>query len=147
MKIEKEISDLRQLESWIPKLALLLDGQSVITLEGDLGAGKTTMVKLLCEYWGVDEVVSSPTYSLVHIYHTADSKEVNHLDLYRIETVEEALDAGVEDYLFSGGITLIEWPAVIESLLPQEVCRIRITQEGKEGRKIVFLTGDYSADE
>ncbi len=91
---------------------------------GDLGAGKTTLIKECCRILGVEETISSPTFSLINEYKS--NQPIYHIDLYRIETAQEAMDLGIEDYIYSGHICFIEWPQIIESLLPDElvICKL-----------------------
>lgn len=138
-KTTKNFRSIDELASWIPDLLEKIGDKQLITLEGDLGAGKTTLVKLLCEAWGVKELVSSPTYNLVNIYVSIDGRTINHLDLYRLESLDEALSAGIEEYVYSSDLTLIEWPGVIADILPDEVVTIQITQVENDERKIVLL--------
>ncbi|MEO0788954.1 MAG: tRNA (adenosine(37)-N6)-threonylcarbamoyltransferase complex ATPase subunit type 1 TsaE [Bacteroidota bacterium] len=103
----------------------------VICLDGELGAGKTTLVAAICKELGVDEPTSSPTFSIVNEY-TGSSGSVFHLDCYRLEHLDEALAIGVEEYLDSNNWVLIEWAGVIEPILPEDVCilRLRSTDNG-----------------
>ena len=98
---------------------------------GSLGAGKTTLIKTLCKTLGVQDAVSSPTYSLVNEYRTSSGPPVYHFDFYRINSLEEAYDIGYEDYFYSGHLCLIEWPERIEELLAREnLLRISIEKAG-----------------
>lgn len=105
---------------------------------GDLGSGKTTLIKYLCRELGVQELVTSPTFSLVNEYPAKD-KMVYHLDLYRIKNVEEAIDIGIEEYLDSDCYCFIEWPEKIESLWPSDAVEINIQILNDSSRKILFL--------
>ncbi len=87
---------------------------------GEMGAGKTTLIKQICKELGIQEETSSPTFSLVNEYKTLTGDTIYHFDFYRIKSMEEAYDIGYEDYLFSGNICLIEWPEKMENLLEQE---------------------------
>lgn len=112
-------------------------------LSGDLGAGKTTFTQYFCKKMGVKDRVSSPTYALVNEYAFKDEEGVEqpfyHIDLYRVKDMQEALDIGIEDYLFDENYCFIEWPDVVEPLLPEDVVRIKITILPDSGRKILFL--------
>ncbi len=107
-------------------------------LVGEMGAGKTTFVKALCEYWGVEDAVSSPTFSIVNEYTTANGDTLFHFDLYRIEEEEEALDFGVEEYFESGAYCFLEWANQIQSLLPEDIIEINITEQ-KGGQRIIIV--------
>ena len=87
---------------------------------GEMGAGKTTLIKSICELLQVKDEISSPTFSLVNEYHTTNGKKVFHFDFYRIKSIEEVYDMGYEDYFYSNQICLIEWPEKIEEILVGE---------------------------
>ena len=89
--------------------------------DGEMGAGKTTLIKSICKNLGVIDEVSSPTFSIVNEYKTVDGKTVYHFDFYRIKSIEEVYDMGVEDYFNSGNICLIEWPEKIKEILENEI--------------------------
>lgn len=109
----------------------LFPGNRVFALYGQMGVGKTTFVKSLCKKIGVQDVVSSPTFSIVNEYSPGDTQGVYHFDFYRINKLEEVFDMGYEEYFFSGQYCFIEWPEKIETLLPENSIRIYITE--KEG--------------
>jgi tRNA threonylcarbamoyladenosine biosynthesis protein TsaE len=104
---------------------------------GPMGAGKTTLIKNLCQAWGVTEETSSPTYSLVNEYLGTEGS-IYHFDFYRLEHVEEALEIGVEDYLYQGKRCLIEWPELVEDLLPSNAPGIEIQYRGENARTITI---------
>lgn len=106
---------------------------------GKMGAGKTTFIKALCEELKVDDVVNSPTFAIVNEYHSQLlDAPVFHFDFYRIRRIEEAFDIGVDDYFYSGSPCLIEWPELIEDILPEDVVRITI-EEQPDGTRIVRI--------
>jgi tRNA threonylcarbamoyladenosine biosynthesis protein TsaE len=107
--------------------------KKIILFNGEMGAGKTTFIKQLCKSMGVQGTISSPTFSLVNEYHTADNQTIYHFDFYRLNRESEALDMGVEDYLFSGNWCFIEWSEKISSLIPDEhtVITIQVNPDGK----------------
>jgi tRNA threonylcarbamoyladenosine biosynthesis protein TsaE len=94
---------------------------------GEMGSGKTTLIKELCKELGIEDVANSPTFSLVNEYHTNNSEIVYHFDFYRIEDENEAYDIGIEDYFYSDAWCFIEWPQNIENLLPLESTEIHIS--------------------
>ena len=104
--------------------------------DAEMGAGKTTLSKKICEELGVEDEMSSPTFSIVNEYETREGKTIYHFDFYRLEDIEEAYDIGVEDYLFSGNLCLLEWPAIIEPLLPDEYLQISIKLVGDISRSL-----------
>ncbi|MEL7162578.1 MAG: tRNA (adenosine(37)-N6)-threonylcarbamoyltransferase complex ATPase subunit type 1 TsaE, partial [Bacteroidota bacterium] len=136
----------------LPKIATDLLSEygpnRVYALEGDLGAGKTTLVAECCRHMGVTEPTSSPTFSIVNEYAGAEGP-VYHLDCYRLETVEEALSAGLEELFLGEGYPIfVEWPAVIEPLLPPDVVYLRLshTSDGT-ARELSITTGHPSSHE
>lgn len=110
---------------------------TVFFLSGDLGAGKTTMVKRFLSVLGSKETGSSPSFSIINEYLVGDT-EVYHFDLYRIKTLDEALDIGIEDYLYSGRLCFIEWPDILEDLELTEVHKIEIEHLDNSHRRIKF---------
>ena len=121
----------KQIISYIPK-------PSVVLLNGEMGAGKTTLVKSLARALGVVDVISSPTFSLVNEYLDNSGGTVYHFDFYRLEELEEALDIGVEEYLDSGSWCFIEWPGIIQPLLPESHWVLEIIE--KEGKRLIELS-------
>lgn len=112
---------------------------AVFAFYGKMGAGKTTFVKALCEELGVDDVVNSPTFAIVNEYHSALlGGPVFHFDFYRIKRLEEAFDIGTDDYFYSGAPCFIEWPELVEDILPEDVIRVTI-EEQPDGSRIVSL--------
>ncbi len=112
---------------------------SIVTLTGDLGAGKTTFVKEVCASLGVVDIVNSPTFSIVNEYQTKGGDPVFHMDLYRLKNIEEAIDIGLEDYLYRNNWCFIEWPGVAAPILPPEVIQIQIKNIDESARNILFL--------
>ena len=106
----------------------------VIVFRGDLGAGKTTLIKNMCKLLGVKDEIRSPTFSIVNEYKSADDEGVFHFDFYRLNDEEEAYDLGAEEYFYSGKLCLIEWPSKIESLLPEKRIEVHIllAEKGRE---------------
>lgn len=110
----------------------------VFTFTGDLGAGKTSLVKEICKSLGYEGNVTSPTYPVIAAYALADGKELVHMDCYRLKSEEEAEQIGIPDYLDSGAYCFIEWPGVIENLLPLNYASIQITTTSATGRKLTL---------
>lgn len=112
-------------------------GYKIWTFYGEMGAGKTTLIKAICQELGVTESVSSPTFSLVNEYKTSNNSIVYHFDFYRIKSIEEVYDIGYEDYFYSGNLCLIEWPQKVEELLSNEIClNISIEKESASKRTV-----------
>ncbi len=108
-------------------------GHNICVLKGELGAGKTALVKTLVKALGLSAEVSSPTFSLVNEY-SSDAIAVYHIDLYRLDNIEEALEMGIEDYLHSGNWIFIEWPEVIETIIPKPYLSILLENSGTSRR-------------
>jgi tRNA threonylcarbamoyladenosine biosynthesis protein TsaE len=108
---------------------------------GDMGAGKTTLIKAICHALGAEGDFSSPTYSLANEYQLSDKKgKIFHLDLYRLRSIEEAIEIGIEDYLFDGSYCLIEWPQLIMPLLKNDAfMTVNITTVSENERKITIF--------
>ncbi|MCQ2310600.1 MAG: tRNA (adenosine(37)-N6)-threonylcarbamoyltransferase complex ATPase subunit type 1 TsaE [Paludibacteraceae bacterium] len=104
----------------------------VIAFDAPMGAGKTTFIKQLCEELGTTDIVNSPTFAIVNVYDTPTDGEIYHFDCYRLKDIREAQDFGAEEYLYSGNLCLIEWPDIIEPLLPEDTLyvHIRVQENG-----------------
>lgn len=111
---------------------------TIIAFYGGMGAGKTTFITALCNELGVDDVVSSPTFTIANEYRTASGKPVYHFDFYRINRLSEAMDIGVFEYFDSGNLCLIEWPEMIEELLPEETLKVQILIDDENTRSLLF---------
>ncbi|MBL4707541.1 MAG: tRNA (adenosine(37)-N6)-threonylcarbamoyltransferase complex ATPase subunit type 1 TsaE [Flavobacteriales bacterium] len=105
---------------------------NIISFRGDLGAGKTTLIKNICNFLGVKDEVTSPTFSIVNEYETHNKKTIYHFDFYRLESEEEAFDMGIEDYFYSTKLCLMEWPSKIEGLLPNDRIEVSISIVGNK---------------
>ena len=110
----------------------------ILAFYGSMGAGKTTFITALCEALGVRDIVNSPTFTLVNEYRDAAGEPVYHFDFYRINRLSEALDIGLYEYLDSGAFCLIEWPEMIEELLPEETLKVQILVEDADTRILLF---------
>lgn len=112
------------------------DGK-VFAFYGKMGAGKTTFVKAICECLGVDDVITSPTFAIVNEYTSATTGDaIYHFDFYRIKKLEEVYDMGYEDYFYSGSLCFLEWPELIEDLLPEDARKVTI-EETADGSRVV----------
>jgi tRNA threonylcarbamoyladenosine biosynthesis protein TsaE len=110
--------------------------KKIILFYGEMGVGKTTLIKVLCKQLGVEEATNSPTFSIVNEYLTTSQKSIYHFDFYRIEKEEEVFDMGYEDYFYSGNFCFIEWPEKIPNLLPEEVVKVSIELDDDYNRLI-----------
>jgi|SRR5690554_5307556 len=123
---------LEQLPEVAASIVKCIEGIRVLAFYGEMGAGKTTLIKAICNCLSVEDEVSSPTFSLVNEYHSPKYASVYHFDFYRISDESEALDMGIEEYLYSGNYCLIEWPENIPSLLPDNHAEVHITVENNK---------------
>jgi tRNA threonylcarbamoyladenosine biosynthesis protein TsaE len=119
------------------KLLLTYPSYRVFAFYGKMGAGKTTFIKVLCRRLGAIDIVQSPSFSIINEYKTRQGESIFHFDFYRIKKIEEAFDIGYEDYFYSGSYCFIEWPEMIEPLLPENCVRIRIAETGENGEREV----------
>lgn len=109
----------------------------VFAFYGKIGAGKTTFIKAICEELGVEDVITSPTFAIVNEYRSATTNElIYHFDFYRIKKLDEVYDMGYEDYFYSGALCFLEWPELIEDILPGDAVKVTITQQ-EDGSRIV----------
>jgi len=113
-----------------------MDGRTIFALYGKMGVGKTTFTKALCEELGVQDVINSPTFAIVNEYEAGNGDPIYHFDFYRIKRLAEAYDIGFEEYLDSGYLCLIEWPELIEDLLPEDTVRVSI-EEQEDGTRVI----------
>lgn len=111
---------------------------NVVAFYGQMGAGKTTFITAVCRELGVKDVVNSPTFTIVNEYQTGDGKPVYHFDFYRINRLSEAMDIGLYEYFDSGELCLVEWPEMIEELLPEDTLKIQIMVEDADTRTLLF---------
>ena len=115
----------------------------VFAFEGQMGAGKTTFIKKLCEEMGTADVVNSPTFAIVNVYDVEQPYrgEVYHFDCYRLKDIREAMDFGAEEYLYSGNYCFIEWPKMIEPLLPDDTVWVKIVPQ-ENGDRLLYIDND-----
>tara|TARA_B100000427_G_scaffold195032_1_gene162124 strand:- start:248 stop:664 length:417 start_codon:yes stop_codon:yes gene_type:complete len=132
-----DITSSSKLSSVACELLRLLDNR-IFIFYGEVGAGKTTLIKHLCHHLNVMDPVSSPTFSIVNEYMTSENKKIFHFDLYRLNNIEEVIDMGVETYLNTDNYCFIEWPDLIESLLPKNYSILNIRFVGCK-RKLIVL--------
>jgi len=104
----------------------------VFAFYGKMGAGKTTFIKAVCEALGVEDVINSPTFAIVNEYMDGNGNPIYHFDFYRIKKEQEVMDIGYEDYVYSGNVCFMEWPELIENLLPEDAIKVTIEEENEE---------------
>ncbi len=121
------IKDLRDLDRAAAEFLEAIGDSNIVAFYGSMGAGKTTFITALCKALGSTDTVNSPTFTIVNEYGTSSGRSVYHFDFYRINRLSEAMDIGWEEYVWSDGLLLIEWPENIEDLLPEETLRVKIT--------------------
>ncbi len=133
------IQSTEQLQEAARQFVELMDDHTVFAFYGKMGAGKTTFIKALCEELGVSDVITSPTFAIVNEYRSDLAGElIYHFDFYRIKKLEEVYDMGYEDYFYSGALCFIEWPELVEELLPEGTVKVTIEVADDESRKITI---------
>ena len=111
----------------------------VFAFYGKMGSGKTTFIKAICEELGVTDVITSPTFAIVNEYQSEQTpKPIFHFDFYRIKKLEEVYDMGYEDYFYSGSLCFLEWPELIEEILPADVVKVKIEEQADGSRTVTF---------
>jgi len=154
--MEIKIQDLEHIREAAREFISHIGERRVFAFYGKMGAGKTTFVKAICEELGVDDVITSPTFAIVNEYGTpsnspclgGDQKSslsredlggsIYHFDFYRIKRIEEVYDMGFEDYFYSGALCFIEWPELIEDILPDDAVRVTIEEQADGSRLVSF---------
>lgn len=126
------VKNTAELLSVATLLLTYCEGKKIFAFKGEMGSGKTTFIKALCEVLGVKQGVSSPTFSLVNEYLARTGEKIYHFDFYRIKNISEAYDMGYEDYLYSGNWCFIEWPEKVQELLPEGTVMVNITSDGSK---------------
>ncbi len=132
-----EINGIDELSRVSDDLISLREKSSVFAFFGSMGAGKTTLIKNLCHKLEVADEVTSPTFAIINEYRTNAGESIYHFDFYRIKKIEEVFDIGYENYLYSGNLCLLEWPEMIESLMPDQYVRIDIQIGSSDESRII----------
>lgn len=137
--MEIKIDSLDGIRQAAKEFVAAIGDATVFAFYGSMGAGKTTFIKAICEELGVEDVITSPTFAIVNEYRSATTDElVYHFDFYRIKKLEEVYDMGYEDYFYSGALCFIEWPELIEELLPSDAVKVKI-EETEAGSRTVTI--------
>ena len=136
--MEIKIENIEDIASVARKFIDEMGENCVFAFYGKMGAGKTTFIKAICEALGVKDVVTSPTFALVNEYADAEGQPVYHFDFYRIKNLREAYDMGCEEYFYSGYPCFIEWPELVEELLPDDTVKVNIEVLEDESRIVTL---------
>jgi len=138
MTIQMKIKSIETINNTAQEFIQQIRNSTIFTFKGEMGAGKTTFIKAICKMLGVKETVNSPTFSIVNEYETTDGQIIYHFDCYRINTIAEAVEIGIEEYLYSGNICFIEWAENIAPLLPDSIVKVEITELENGERNVVI---------
>lgn len=134
--------NLEELANSAKEIISFGDDIDVWLFEGDMGAGKTTLIKKICEQYGVVDNVNSPTFSIVNEYINNNNETFYHFDFYRIEDESEAINIGMDDYFYSGSHCFVEWPSKIKNLFPEKFLKVNITVNEEDVRLIELIRYD-----
>ena len=136
--MEIKISSLDNIREAAKAFLAGMGTSKVFAFYGKMGVGKTTFIKAICEELGVSDVITSPTFALVNEYTAGNGDAIYHFDFYRIKKLEEVYDMGYEDYFYGGSLCFLEWPELIEEILPEDATKVTITEEADGSRKVVW---------
>ncbi len=137
MSMEIRIKSIEEIAVAAKEFVAAMGERKVFAFYGKMGAGKTTFIKAVCEELGVEDVINSPTFAIVNEYVDGQGEPVYHFDFYRIKNQQEVMDLGYEDYVYSGHVCFMEWPELIENLLPDDAVKVTIEEEIDGGRVLV----------
>ena len=133
------IKDISLIDEAAKEFVAAMGSATVFAFYGTMGAGKTTFIKAICQQLGVEEVITSPTFAIVNEYLSVKTnRPIYHLDFYRIKKLEEVFDMGYEDYFYSDSLCFLEWPELIEEILPEDAVKVTITEMGDGSREVEF---------
>lgn len=136
--MEIKVNGLEEINEAAKKFINTIGSNNVFAFYGRMGAGKTTFIKAVCEELGVKDVITSPTFAIVNEYTDGKGLPIYHFDFYRIKKLEEVYDMGYSDYFDSGNLCFLEWPELIEDLLPDNVIKVVIEEED-DGSRLIKL--------
>lgn len=134
--MEIKIQSLEEIHEAARTFIREMGDNTVFAFYGKMGAGKTTFIKAVCECLGVEDVINSPTFAIVNEYRSETGELIYHFDFYRIRKLEEVYDMGYEDYFYSGALCFIEWPELIEEVLPGNAVKVEI-EEAEDGSRVI----------
>ena len=135
--MEIGIPDLNSIDTAAEQFVNNMGNWRIFAFYGKMGAGKTTFIRAVCHKLGVEEEVTSPSFAIVNEYRSDTLGEsIFHFDFYRIKKIEEVYDLGYEDYFYGGGLNFIEWPELIEPLLPEDTVKVEIAENSDGGRVV-----------
>ena len=137
MSMEIRIKSIEEIAVAAKEFVAAMGERKVFAFYGKMGAGKTTFIKAVCEELGVEDVINSPTFAIVNEYVDGQGEPIYHFDFYRIKNQQEVMDLGYEDYVYSGHVCFMEWPELIENLLPDDAVKVTIEEEIDGGRVLV----------
>ena len=138
MNMDICINSLDEIGKAAREFVTAMGDRTVFAFYGKMGAGKTTFIKAVCEELGVEDVINSPTFAIVNEYVDGKGEPIYHFDFYRIKNLQEVMDIGYEDYVYSGNVCFMEWPELIENLLPDDAVKVTIEEEVDGRRKVSF---------
>lgn len=134
--MDLKIESLDNINETAVEFIRAMGDNTVFAFVGGMGAGKTTFIKAICQNLGVEDVINSPTFSIVNEYRSDSGELIYHFDFYRINKIEEVYDFGYEDYFYSGSLCFIEWPELIEPILPKDTVTVNITVNNDGSRNV-----------
>lgn len=133
------INDVDRIHEAARRFVDHMDNRKVFAFYGTMGAGKTTFIKAVCETLGVEDVITSPTFAIVNEYRTkATQQPIYHFDFYRIKKLEEVYDMGYEDYFYSGALCFLEWPELVDDILPADAVKVSIAEQADGTRMLEY---------
>ena len=133
------IVGLNDLDTAAAEFAKIIQNHTIIAFYGQMGVGKTTFIAALCKQLGSNDIISSPTFSLINEYSDSKGQPIFHFDFYRIKSITEVFDIGYEDYLYSNNLCLLEWPELVEELLPDQSVNVNIKMFEATGERVMNI--------